>query len=72
MTYAYGYDFAGTDESGFDDALKAIEGADVAILTLGGKCGTGARCSMGENVNSTSIGLPPRAGAVPPPRRCAP
>ena len=59
ITFAYGYDFAGTDESGFEEALKAIEGADVAILTLGGKCGTGARCSMGENVNSTSIGLPP-------------
>ena len=43
----------------FDEALAACKEADVVLLTLGGKCGTGARCSMGENVNSTSIGLPP-------------
>ena len=59
VVYAYGYDFAGTDESYFEEALKACKEADLVILTLGGKCGTGARCSMGENVNSTSIGLPP-------------
>ena len=34
VIYAYGYDFAGADESCFDEALKAIEGADAAILTL--------------------------------------
>ncbi len=59
VVYAKGYDFAGDDESGFDSALAAAKDADILILTLGGKCGTGARCSMGENVNSANIGLPP-------------
>ena len=59
IVYAYGYDYAGTDESKFEEALGACRDADLIVLTLGGKCGTGARCSMGENVNSVNIGLPP-------------
>lgn len=59
IVYAYGYDFIGTDESGFSEALNVCSKADIILLALGGKCGTGARCSMGENVNSTNIGLPP-------------
>lgn len=58
IVYAKGYDFIGNDESGFAEALKVIEDSDIAILTLGGKCGTGALCSMGENINSANINLP--------------
>ena len=59
VRYARGFDYAGTDESGFDEALSLCSGADLIILALGGKCGTGARCSMGENVNGININLPP-------------
>ena len=59
IVFAKGYDYAGTDEGGFSEALKACEEADLIVLALGGKCGTGARCSMGENVNAINIGLPP-------------
>ncbi len=59
VQYAYGYDFTGTDESRFPEALALAEQSDLVILTLGGKHGTGFTCSMGENVDSASINLPP-------------
>ncbi len=59
IVYSYGYDYAGTDESGFAEALEICTGADIVLLTLGGKNGTGAMNTMGENINSTQIGLPP-------------
>ncbi len=58
ILYAYGYPIAGADESGFADALAAIEKADIAILTLGGKHGTCSMASMGEGVDATDINLP--------------
>lgn len=58
VIYAYGYDFAGTDESRFELALELLKTCDMAILTLGGKHGTGYTCSMGENVDAASIDLP--------------
>lgn len=57
--YAYGYPIAGADESGFAEALAAIQKADAVILTLGGKHGTCSIASMGEGVDASSIGLPP-------------
>ena len=59
IVFSYGYDYAGTDERGFAEALEVCVGADVVLLTLGGKNGTGAMNTMGENINSTQIGLPP-------------
>lgn len=59
VRYAYGYDFAGTDERGFAEALTLARESDLAILTLGGKHGTGFTCSTGENVEAADIGLPP-------------
>lgn len=59
ISYAVGYDYAGNDESGFAEAIETAADADLIVLVLGGKCGTGALCSMGENINATSIGLPP-------------
>ncbi len=58
ICYAYGYPKAGDDESGFEEALKLIEGADLVILTLGGKNGSGSIATMGEGVDGTNINLP--------------
>ena len=58
ILYAYGYPVAGTDESGFKEALKAVEEADVVILTLGGKHGTCSMATMGEGVDAANINLP--------------
>ncbi len=59
VRYAYGYDPAGTDESGFAEALALMRESDLAVLTLGGKHGTGFTCTTGENVEAADIGLPP-------------
>ena len=58
ILYAYGYPIAGEDQSGFEEALKAVEEADMVLLTLGGKHGTCSMASMGEGVDSTNINLP--------------
>lgn len=59
IRFAYGYDFAGTDESCHAEALKAAADADLVIVTLGGKHGTSTIASMGEGMDSTNINLPP-------------
>lgn len=59
IRWAYGYDFAGTDESGHQDALNAAKDADLVIVTLGGKHGTSIIASMGEGMDGTNINLPP-------------
>lgn len=59
VVYAHGFDYAGDDESGFEEALEICKTADLVILALGGKNGTGAMTSMGENINGVNIGLPP-------------
>lgn len=58
ILYAYGYPIAGSDRNGFEEALKAVEEADVIILTLGGKHGTCSMASMGEGVDASNINLP--------------
>jgi hypothetical protein len=58
ITYAQGCDIAGTDRGGFDAALQAARGAEVVILTLGGKYGWGSSCTIGEGIDSSDIGLP--------------
>ena len=59
ITWAYGYPFAGSDDSGYDDALALAADADVVLLTLGGKHGTASIASMGEGIDATNINLPP-------------
>lgn len=59
ILYAYGYPVAGADESGFEEAMKAVRNADAVILTLGGKHGTCSMATMGEGVDSSDINLPP-------------
>ncbi len=58
VVYAYGYPIAGDDDSNHETALKAMEGADVCVLTLGGKHGSCSVASMGEGVDSIDINLP--------------
>ena len=59
VVYARGFDYAGDGESGFEEALEICKDADLVILALGGKNGTGSMNTMGENVNGINIGLPP-------------
>lgn len=58
IIYSYGYPVAGRDESGFEEALKAVQDADAVILTLGGKHGTCSMASMGEGIDAADINLP--------------
>lgn len=58
ILYAPGYHKAGADESLFPEALELVKQADVVILTLGGKNGSGSIATMGEGVDGTDINLP--------------
>lgn len=58
IAYAYGYTIAGDDTSHFAETLDVCKGADVILLMLGGKHGSGSIASMGEGVDSTDINLP--------------
>lgn len=59
VSYAYGYDYAGDDESRHDEALSLCADADVVIVTLGGKYGWSNTCTTGEGVDSSYVTLPP-------------
>lgn len=58
VIYSYGYDYVGNDCSKHEQALKACQGSDVIIMTLGGKNGAGVTCTTAENMDSTNINLP--------------
>ena len=58
ILWARGYHKAGADESLFTEALKIAGEADVILLTLGGKNGSGSIATMGEGVDGTDINLP--------------
>ena len=58
ISYAYGYPIAGTDQTGYEEALQIAAEADIIILTLGGKHGTCSMASMGEGIDATNINLP--------------
>ncbi len=58
VTVVKGCEFLGTDKSGFAKAEQAARDSEIAILVVGGKNGSGAGCSMGENVDASSVGLP--------------
>ena len=59
IRYAYGYPKYGDDTSHFAEALEIARDADLVILTLGGKWGSGSICTMGEGIDTMDIGLPP-------------
>ena len=58
VLYAQGYHKTGADESLFPEALEIAKEADVILLTLGGKNGSGSIATMGEGVDGTDINLP--------------
>lgn len=58
ILYAQGYFKAGKDEGLFEHALEAAKKADILILTLGGKNGSGSIATMGEGIDGTDINLP--------------
>ena len=58
VRWATGYPIIGEDESGFAEALAAAEDADLIIMTLGGKFGTGSIATMGEGIDTVDINLP--------------
>jgi len=57
VIYAKGCDVAGNDDSRFAEAVEAAKHADVVIMTLGGKYGWGANCTIGEGLDRDDIGL---------------
>jgi beta-glucosidase len=57
ILYAEGCEVAGTDRSGFAQAVEAARQADVVIMTLGGKYGWGGGCTIGEGIDCDDIGL---------------
>lgn len=58
IRHAPGYYVFGADESRFEEALEIAKDADLVILTLGGKNGSGSIATMGEGVDGTDINLP--------------
>ena len=58
VSYCKGCDIQGNDQSGYEDAVKLASKAELVIMVVGGKNGSDKDCTVGENVDSTSIGLP--------------
>lgn len=57
IKFEKGCEVAGTDTSGFANAVNAAKSADVVILILGGKYGWGTNCTTGEGIDCDNIGL---------------
>lgn len=58
IVYAYGYPYAGNDESKHEEALKVAEDAELVLLTLGGRYGANSIATTGEGIDGTNINLP--------------
>ncbi len=58
VLYARGCDVLGDDRSGFEEAVRAANEADVAILVLGDRSGLVPECSTGETRDSVDLRLP--------------
>lgn len=58
VAWARGYPIAGSDTSGYEEAMQVAQGADLILMTLGGKHGTSSIASMGEGIDATDINLP--------------
>ena len=57
IRYAKGCDVLGDDRSGFEEALHAINGADVAIVVVAGKSGLLRPVTVGEGNDATDLDL---------------
>lgn len=58
VVYAKGCDVNTQDESGFEEAKKVAQGADVVILVVGDKAGLRLDCTSGESRDRASLKLP--------------
>ncbi|MCA9949527.1 MAG: glycoside hydrolase family 3 C-terminal domain-containing protein [Anaerolineales bacterium] len=57
LIFAQGCEVLGEDKSGFDEAIKAAQQADVALLMLGGKSGLTIDCTCGEARDRADLNL---------------
>lgn len=58
VTCTAGCDHLSDREGGFQEALKTAKESDVILFVCGGMNGSSEKCTMGENVDASSIGLP--------------
>ena len=58
VVHAPGCEVKGDDRSGFDAAVEAARGADVAVVVVGGRSGLTDDCTCGEARDRATIGLP--------------
>jgi beta-glucosidase len=58
VLYAKGCDNLDSDRSGFDEALKTAEQADIVVLVLGDRSGMIPSCTTGETRDSVDLRLP--------------
>jgi beta-glucosidase len=57
VVFARGCELTGEDGSGFEAAIAAAQGADVAVLVVGGRSGILPDCTSGEAVDATRLEL---------------
>lgn len=57
VVFARGCELTGEDGSGFEAAIAAARGADVAVLVVGGRSGVLPDCTSGEAVDATRLEL---------------
>ncbi|HCS60394.1 MAG TPA: glycosyl hydrolase [Microbacterium sp.] len=58
MVVARGCEVDGDDRSGFDEAVEAASGADIAIVVVGDQAGLFGRGTVGEGNDTESLELP--------------
>ncbi|KDA06456.1 beta-glucosidase [Microbacterium sp. CH12i] len=58
IVYAQGTDVEGTDRSGFEEAVAAATGAEVAVVVVGDQAGLFGRGTVGEGNDSETLELP--------------
>jgi beta-glucosidase len=57
VLYAKGCEVSGASKDGFDEAVKAAQQADVAVVVVGGKSGLTPDCTCGEMRDSAELCL---------------
>lgn len=58
VSFARGCGLMDGDTKGFAEAVALAENSDVVLFVCGGRNGSGDGCTMGENVDSSKVGLP--------------
>lgn len=58
VSFAKGCGLMGNDRSGFAGAVGLAAMSDVVLFVCGGRNGSSDGCTMGENVDSSHVGLP--------------